>query len=371
MPHQDKSLSELDENMAPLSGSTTLLSWHRPDAAPFRLSGFAWHEQDKIYRRLPLADREELPEAVDQLADCTAGGQVAFQTDSSQIAIRVKLKAPADMNHMPATGQCGFDLYLGPPLAQHYQSTSVYDRLLTDYEALLFEHPETKMRTVTLNFPLYQGVKQVQIGLVPGAEIKPPPPWSEEKRMVIYGTSVTQGGCASRPGLAYTNILSRAFNTEVVNLGFSGSGKGEPAVIRAIASIPNPGLFVLDYEANTQGDLADTLPAATHTLRSKHRSVPILVVSRPSFAKDLTHEDFRQSREDNRDLQAAVVAACQEQGDPDVHFLDGWTLLGPDFDECTVDGTHPNDLGFMRMARNLEPVIRGILEPGSIIPGLQ
>lgn len=361
MPSEPHSLSDFDENMAPVAGSSIPLHWHVPDVAPFRLAGFPWYERDRVYRRLPLAGRDKLPVAVDELANCTAGGQIAFRSDSNQIAIRVELAGPADMNHMPATGQCGFDLYIGSPDAPRYHGTSVYDRLLTDYEALLFEHPVAKMRDFTLNFPLYQGVKRVQIGLLSDARVEPPKPWSESGRIVVYGTSVTQGGCASRPGMAYTNILSRSLNCEVVNLGFSGSGKGEPAVIQAIASIPDPKLIVLDYEANTQGDLAQTLPAAIDTLRSWHGPVPILVVSRFSFAKDLTHDDILHARNANRDLQAEVVATRREAGDTNVHFLDGSILLGPDAHECTVDGVHPNDLGFMQMARNFEPVFKDLL----------
>jgi lysophospholipase L1-like esterase len=362
MPSEPHSLSDFDQNMAPLAGSTSPMRWSEPDVSPFRLSGFAWYEQDRIYRRLPLAGRDSLPVAVDGLADHTAGGQIAFRSDSSQVAVRVELAGPADMNHMPATGQCGFDLYLGPPGSLLYHGTSVYDRLLTEYEALLFEHPDAKMRDFTLNFPLYQGVKRVQIGLLPEATVAPPKPWAASDRIVFYGTSVTQGGCASRPGMAYTNILSRALNCEVINLGFSGSGKGEPAVIRAVASIPDPRLIVLDYEANTQGDLAETLPDAIDILRSRHRTVPILVVSRFSFAKDLTHQDVLHARNTNRDLQAGAVEKKRAGGDPHVHFFDGSTLLGPDAHECTVDGIHPNDLGFMQMARSLEPVLRDLLD---------
>lgn len=361
MPSESHSLSDFDENMAPLASSTTPLHWHEPDNEPFRLSGFPWYRQDRVYRRLPLADREDLPVAVDQLANHTAGGQVAFRSDSNQITIRVELAGAADMNHMPATGQCGFDLYIGSPYALVHQGTSVYDRLLTRYEALLFEHPESEMRDFTINFPLYQGVKRVQIGLVPEARLEPPEPWSEKERIVVYGTSVTQGGCASRPGMAYTNILSRALNCEVVNLGFSGSGKGEPAVIRAIASIPGPNLIVLDYEANTQGDLAQTLPAAIDTLRSRHSDVPILVVSRTPSAKDTANHDVLYARKANRDMQAEVVATRRKRGDQHMHFLDGSTLFGPDSNECTVDGVHPNDLGFMQMARNLEPIFKVLL----------
>ncbi len=348
--------------MAPLKGTTVPMRWHEPGNPPFRVAGFPWFGQDRAYRRLPATLDPRIPDAVDVLADCTAGGQVSFRSDSSRLAIRVELAGPADMNHMPATGQCGFDLYTGPALARRYHSTSKYDHSQTAYEVLMFEHPREAPRDFTLNFPLYQGVKRLQIGLAPEARIEPPMPWSADGPIVAYGTSITQGGCASRPGMAYTNILSRALNAEVVNLGFSGNGRGEPDVIKVIADAPSPRLFVLDYEANSAGTLQETLPDAIRILRDRHNRVPVLVVSRIAFPSDVTHEASLRAREHSRDMQSRLVADARGNGDDGIHFCDGSTLLGSDFDECTVDGVHPNDLGFMRIARLLEPEIRRILD---------
>jgi len=358
-------INSLDRFMAPLEGGTTMLRWHRPAMPPFRLSGFAWFDRDRVYRRLPVAPRLPIPGPVDALADCTAGGQIAFQTDSGQVAVRVELAGSANMNHMPATGQCGFDLYVGAPGAQRFHSVSKYNHSQPRYEALLFEHPESVMRHFTLNFPLYMGVRSVHVGLSPGADIAAPVPWASAGRGIVYGTSITQGGCASRPGMAYTNLLSRALNMEFVNLGFSGNGRGEPELIELMADIPNPRLLILDYHANAAGKLAQTLPVAVRILRTRHPSVPILVVSRIAYAKDATHLDFRATREADRDLHAQVVAARRRQGDTAIHFVDGTDLLGPDYDECTVDGIHPTDLGFLRMAGALAPEIRRILEANS------
>ena len=352
-----------DPGMQALPASDAPYLWRQPSDPPFRLAGFPWFDQDGVFRRLPLTLPEELPQAVDALANCPAGGQVSFRTDSPRVAVRVSLAGPANMVHMPATGQCGFDLYTGPPRAQRFHTASKYDHRQTAYELVLFEHPDAVPRTFTLNFPLYQGVMEAQIGLVPGARVGPPPPYSLPGRVVIYGTSITQGGCASRPGMAYTNVLSRALNVEIVNLGFSGSGKGEPAVCRAFAQIPNPLLYVLDYEANAKGGepLMETLPQNIRILREAHRDVPILILSRIAFARDLTHAQSLQERERSRDLQSQLVATLRQKGDPQLHFLDGSTLLGADFDECTVDGVHPTDLGFMRLAKGLEPEIVRIL----------
>ncbi|MEX2382696.1 MAG: SGNH/GDSL hydrolase family protein [Opitutales bacterium] len=355
-------ISEFDKRMAPLAGSESPMLWHEPHSGPFRMTGFPWHGKDAVYRRLPLRPSEELPDAVDALANCTAGGQVSFQTDSCRIAIQAQLAGRSNMCHMPATGQCGFDLYVGPPCIQRFHGVSKYEIAQSAYDLLLFEHPDTTMRNFTINFPLYQGVKQVQIGLAPEARITPPPPWAADGRIVIYGTSITQGGCASRPGMAYTNILSRALNTEIINLGFSGSGRGEPEVIRQVADVPNPRLFILDYEANSAGRLADTLPDAIRILRDRHHTVPVLVVSRIAFSTDLTHDERLRARDTSRDMQANLVDDLRKGGDSGIHFLDGSVFLGSDFDECTVDGIHPNDLGFMRIARQMEIGIRTVLD---------
>ena len=363
MREEECRTSDLDRRMAPLGGSDRDLKWIRPDQPPLRLAGFPWHGQDGVFRRLPVEPSREIPPAVDRLAECTAGGQVGFRSDSTHVAVRVELSGRADMNHMAATGQCGFDLYVGEPPDQRFHNVSKYDHRESSYEALLFEHPEGRMRQFTLNFPLYQGVQRLRVGLTPEARIEPPRPWAGAGRTVVYGTSITQGGCASRPGMAYTNILSRALNVEIVNLGFSGNGRGEPEVIEVLAGVPDPELFVLDYEANSGGHerYSRTLPAAVDILRHHHPDVPILVLSRIAYAAELTHEDRREARERNRAMQAELVEMRRRDGDRNVHFFDGSALLGRDFDECTVDGAHPTDLGFMRMARGLEPTFRQIL----------
>ncbi len=339
------------------------MTWRRPDTAPFRLAGFPWYEQERLFRRLPVVEPGRLPEGVDNLANQTAGGQVAFRSDSTSVAVKVELLGPADMDHMPPTGQCGFDLYIGEPGEQRFCNVVRYDKNLAEYEAVLFEHPDTEKRSFTLNFPLYQGVKRLEIRLAQDAAVEAPAPWSADGSVVIYGTSITQGGCASRPGMAYTNILSRAMNVEFVNLGFSGNGTGGAEVIEFVAAVPNPRLFVLDYEANAgwHENMGKTLPEAVRIIRLQHPEVPILVVSRIAYAMDLTHADQLAEREACRDMQAHLVADHRAQGDTRIHFLDGSSVLGEDFDECTVDGVHPNDLGFMRMARALEPVLRELI----------
>lgn len=339
------------------------LRWHSPQDQPFGLVGFAWFETDGIYRRLPVKPIRELPPAVDGLANSTAGGQIRFQTNSKRLSVRVRLAGLASMNHMPATGQCGFDCYIGPPKNLRYCSTTKYDHRQAEYECVLFTLPQAELRNIVLNFPLYQGVKEVEVGLGPEAEVLPPPPFEDDRRVVVYGTSITQGGCACRPGMAYTNILSRRLNLEFINLGFSGSGRGEAEVAEVIAGTPGVGCFVLDYESNCGGTepLAESFPRFVEILRSSHPGIPILAASRIAYSSDLFNAEAVKGREERKAIQRQVVEERRADGDDQIHFYDGTDSLGEDFDECTVDGVHPNDLGFLRMANAMEPVLADIL----------
>jgi len=339
------------------------LTWHAPGEPPFQLDGFPWFEQDRVYRRFPLSPAEPLPEAVDALANSTAGGQIRFQTDSCRVAVRVQLTGPANMNHMPSTGQCGFDLYVGPPGQVRYHNTTKYDHTQTAYQIELLSQPHSELRTITLYFPLYQGVREVLVGLEPEATVLAPPAWSLDAPIAAYGTSITQGGCAARPGMAYTNILSRALNVDFVNLGFSGSGRGEPEVARLLTCLTPCALYILDYEANSGGteQYRKTLPEFIRILRQARTDIPVLLISRIPSGSEAINAAAGGDRRERLDFQRQLVADLRQAGDAGVHFCDGSGLLGEDFDECTVDGSHPTDLGFWRMAQNLEPVIREIL----------
>lgn len=339
------------------------LAWFSPWAKPFRLEGMGWRLDGDVFRRMPLQPARSLPKAVDDLAWHTAGVQARFRTDSKRIGLRVKLSGPHSMDHMPATGQCGFDAYIGEVGSETYAGTARFDRAAEAYQVTLCNFPAAAMRAVTINFPLYQGVREIAIGVEEGRRVVAAPSRTWRRPVVVYGTSITQGGCASRPGMAYTNILSRRIDCEFVNLGFSGSGRGEPEVAHAIATLPAPALFVMDYEANC-GDLAkmrETLPSFLAILRKRWPGTPLLVVSRIPYAHEAFDEAARQGRLARRDFQRATVARLRRAGDKAVAFLDGGGLLGENFTECSVDGAHQTDLGFLRMADGLERTIRKLL----------
>jgi len=359
-------IAKFDPNMAFPESKLDHLNWLNPKTSDtLRVCGLAWYGTDKTYRRMPVNTPEPLPNAVNNLANHTSGTQIRFRTNSKELAIRVTLPATNKMAHMASTGQNGVDVYWGiPGQKMQFINTAMvqYDKPV--YELLLYNQKNKVMRDVTLNLPLYQGVKEILIGFDKDAEILPPQPYKNNKCLIFYGTSITQGGCASRPGMSYTNILSRRMNYEFINLGFSGSGKGEPVVAQTIASITNLLCFVLDYERNATGNniYYNTLPNVIKTLREKHPSVPIIVFSCIKVAKDYIADPDPKWVHNIRDFAEKTVTDLRTAGDTNIYFVDGRDILGPNWDECTVDGLHPTDLGFMRMADAFEPELKKILK---------
>jgi hypothetical protein len=367
MSHHSKptepSAAKLDPNMRLAEKDTAATTWHDPANPPFQVFGLPWFTQERVYRRLPQKPAEPIPLAVDSLANCCAGGQIRFQSDTGRVSVRVSLREPGGMDHIAATGESGCDLYVDVGGRPRFYGVTRFNRKQMSYEALLFEHATRVLRVFTLNLPLYNGINELRIGLSPDAVVTAPPSYASPGCIVCYGTSITQGGCASRPGMAYTNILSRLLNMEVVNLGFSGNGRGEPEVARLVADVPAPRLFLIDYDPNCPSaeHIAKTLPEFLRILRNRHAAVPILVMSRIGYAHDLLQDAQRGERGRRRDIQAQVVAAAQDAGDRQIFFLDGAAILGDDFEECGVDGVHQTDLGFYRIAHALAPAIRRIL----------
>ena len=362
MAQQVPTSQRLDPNMALNKADADGIVWFDPREEPFDLIGFEWINDDSVFRRLPILPDWPIREAVDQLANHTAGGQVRFRTDSRKILIKVALRERSGMYHMPATGQSGFDLYVNTSGIQRYLKTSRFPHDTIRYEVELYTADEMEMQTFTLNFPLYNGVNSLQIGLEDGAKLEAPPSFKLHGKFVIYGTSITQGGCVSRPGMAYSNILSRKLDVQFVNLGFSGNGRGEPELAHLINEITGTSFIILDYEANANETIVNTLGPFIEILREKHPIVPILLVSKIRYASATTGSQAYESLMRLRDFQKQLVETRKNAGDKYIYFLDGSEILGEDYDECTVDGVHPTDLGSLRIAGAIQSAVESILD---------
>ena len=343
-------------------------TWYDPKEAPFRVSGLNWFKQEKLYRRFPIGSQpmlEEVAPGVAFLCVDPTGGQIAFRTDADQIVVAAKLTGALSMDHFAATGQCGIDLYLRQPWEDGYKFEQVtrFPHTKDQYVCRMIRNGNREMKDALLNLPLYIGVDELLIGLPKDAKVEAPKPFDHDKPIVFYGTSVTQGGCASRPGMLYTNILSRWMNREFFNFGFSGSGKGEKEVVELIAQVEDPAMLVINYEANAGDGLFESLDPMLDIFRAKYPEVPILLGTRMHVQYEVNNEQSRSQRDRKREFQRACVERRRAEGDLNIHFIDGRDVVGEDVvHECFVDGDHPTDLGFYMIAKGLKPVLEELLK---------
>lgn len=312
---------------------------------PFQVYG-VFRENGK-FRRLPEVVAASVSEGVHALHAHTAGGRVRFATDSNCVAISAEMGSLGKMPHFAFTGSMGFDLYAD----DRYVKTFVPPcDMTTGYESVI-EFETKEFREITINFPLYSEVKELYIGLPENADVKAASPYRNEKPVVYYGSSITQGGCASRPGMSYQSMISRRFHCDYVNLGFSGSAKAEEEIVAYLEQL-EMSLFVYDYDHNapTVEHLQNTHETMFQAIRKTHPDIPIILMSRPKF--QLNEEETERRRIIETTYQHAVLA-----GDDHVYFLDGEALTELCGNEGTVDGCHPTDFGFASMAKTLGDVM--------------
>lgn len=319
---------------------------------PFGLYG-VFHE-DGMFRRLPESVAKTVNDGVCYLHSNTAGGRVRFRTDSPYIAIHAEMPAACFMEHCALTGSSCFDLYVrdenGKERFVNSLKRSVDNRY--GYETVLYPSG-TGMREYTINFPTYSSVNSLHIGLDEQAALEAPTPYTIQNPVVFYGSSITQGGCASRPGTTYQSIVSRRFDFDYINLGFSGSARGEDTIAQYLANL-DMSLFVLDYDHNapTVAHLAQTHEKLYQAVRKAHPDIPVILMARPLFYPDA---DALARLE----VIKATYEKAKRAGEP-VYLLDGPTLMAMAGDDGLVDGAHPNDLGFASMAKAVGDVMERI-----------
>ncbi len=346
--------------LCPLRAEDAPLHWITLPSAQVQINGLPWYSENggELFR-LPGKLKDTYRPPVWELAQNPSGGRIRFRTNSSVVAIRLEYPGPPEGANMHAFGQTGVDLYADGV----YRDTAIAGldaKPGKTIEHTYFKDQPRLDREIILYLPLYIGVKVLGVGLDADAYLQPPKPFAASAPVVYYGTSITQGGCASRPGMSYQAILGRMLNLDFVNLGFSGNGKGEPELARAVASI-NASTFVLDFAQNnpTVESLAQVYAPFLEVIRKAHPETPVLVIT-PIYA---AHESWgRDARlEDMRELIRQVAARRIAAGDHHLEIVEGTDLLGPSRGDGLVDGVHPNDLGFQWMAEGLAGRVAKVL----------
>jgi lysophospholipase L1-like esterase len=324
--------------------------------SPYEIYGLPCIKEERLYCRLPQSSLKRFSESVQYLAWNTTGARVRFMTDSPFVSIKAEIRTADDMSHMPRSGMSGFDMYIGSKENKKFINSIMPESGVTCFEGITYTK-EKGMKEWTINFPLYNGIKKLLIGLKEGSNLEKAPAYSIEKPIVFYGSSITHGGCASRPGNSYPNILSRWLDAGIYNLGFSGSAKGETEMAEYIAGL-NMSAFVLDYDHNAPdiSHLSNTHERFYKIVRDANKKLPIIIITKPDFDSDIEENKKR------REVIYNTYKNAINSGDDFVYFIDGEKLFGKrDRDSCTVDGCHPNDLGFMRMADTIFPVLKKAL----------
>ena len=344
-------LAKLDKNFAVQNEiDRTGLCFYDVEQAPFRVYGVKM--MDGCYRRLPESVARSVSEGVLGLHANTAGGRVRFVTDSPRIAIHASMDGIYHSPHFAFAGKCGFDVYQNGV----YRKTFMPPVDMTDGFESVIETRLGEKAEILIHFPLYAKVKHLYIGIEEGSVLEAASEYAVDKPVVYYGSSITQGACASRPGNAYQNIQSRLLDFDHINLGFSGNAKAEDAMIDYIAGL-EMSAFVYDYDHNapTAAYLTDTHEKMFKRIRAAHPDLPILMLSRPQ-PNMLNPDDVDRLRIVTKTYENAIAS-----GDKNVYFIPGPAMMADVKNEGLVDGVHPNDAGFVAMARAMLPVLRKML----------
>ena len=349
------SIEKLDKNLAiaGLSGDESL-AFYDPEEAPFKMYG-VYREGDCLVR-MPGEIAKTVNRKVAVLYLHTAGGRIKFRTDSTTLAVKATMHNRSIFSHQPAIGTAGFDVYekddeLGdvyissfkPPVEQ-----------ITEYEGKV-KLGEKKMRDITLTLPLYSGIKKLYLGLDTDATVECGSEYSNSKPIVFYGSSITQGACASKPSDSYEALISRRFNMDYINLGFSGSACAEENIYNYINTL-DMSIFVYDYDHNAKDPdhLNRTHERMFLAIREKHPTLPIIMMGRPRYHASA---DTKARLEIIKRTYDNALA----RGDENVYFLTGRDLMalcGPD---GMADEAHPTSLGFFSMAKAVGDVIENII----------
>lgn len=320
------------------------------DDAPIRIHGV--YREGEQYVRMPRAIAETVSDGVGRLCMHTTGGRVRFVTDSPYIAISIRVRNFSKFSFFPLSGTVGCDLYGGtryfgtfyPPL----DLTNTYESVVD-----IFDPAE---REYTVNMPLYSAVEQMYIGIKEGSVLKAAPDYANEKPVVYYGSSITHGGCASRPGNNYESIIGRQYGYDFINLGFAGYAKGEEEIAYYIAGLDMTA-FVYDYDHNapTLEYYRETHERMFKIIRAAQPDLPIIMMTRPKYY--LSPEEKERVAVMMQTYENAIAA-----GDQHVYYIKGCDLLSEDIRESAlVDNCHPTDGGFASIAKVLGGRLREIL----------
>ncbi|MBR4994642.1 MAG: SGNH/GDSL hydrolase family protein [Alistipes sp.] len=344
-------------------------TWYDPMECEYDvIQNQAFTSEIKGYSRLPKRAEGKVRGAVWGLAKQSAGLSITFFTNSPQIEVRYEtLDKSYAMPHMPSTGKSGIDLYrIDQDGVWDYVAANSYrfgsELVSYRYYDIVASPRHGRGYEYRIYLPLYNGIKKLEIGVNEGCDFRFAPT-SQEKPIVLYGTSIAQGGCASRPAMAWGSIIQRSIDMPLINFGFSGNGPMETEVLDFIVET-DARLYILDcYPNMTNAEYAQKVYprtlAAVKQIRAKHDE-PILIVEHAGYSDDVAHPGKREIVDTVNMAARRAFEELKADGVKDIYYLTRKELAFTQ--EMTVDGTHPTDLGMMQQAQVVEKKVREILK---------
>lgn len=332
------------------------------DAAQFPLIGKISNLTETRYERLPADLKDICRSPVWNLGKNSSGLAVLFRSNSTSISAKWEVLSNIQMNHMTDTGIKGLDLYAWQ--SDHWQFVNSGRPSGKLNDKIIIQNMNPIEREYLLFLPLYDGLVTLSIGVDSAAYIDQPKLniIRTNNPIIVYGTSITQGGCASRPGMSYTNILSRKLNMEIINLGFSGNGKLDYEIAELMAKRHDASLFILDFIPNVTSDqIMERTANFVSILRKENPETPILFIETVFFPHAFFDYTTKNIINEKNIVLRNEFDKLKKAGNKNIYYLEGKNLIGNDM-EATVDGVHFTDLGFNRMAIILQRKIEKILK---------
>ena len=341
-------------------GAQDNLDWH--DVQEWGIEGRGWESSQvsRYFDRFPAKAEGKVRPPVWSLSRHSAGMAFRFKTDATEIHVDYQLLKPGlAMSHMPATGVSGADLYARDEKGI-WRWVAVSRPSKQQVKAKLATGIRPGYREYMVYLPLYNGVDSFKVGVPKGKKFEGLSP-RKQKPLLFYGTSITHGACASRPGMPHPAIIGRRMDMPVINLGFSGNGRMEPEVGELLAQL-DPAAYILDCLPNmTAAMVAERAVPLVKQLRAARPGTPIILVEDRTYTNAWIMDSKMQRNQSSRTEFKKAYQTLVKEGLCNLYYVDGDPLLGDD-NEGATDGSHPNDLGFMRQADVIEPVVRKALD---------
>ena len=333
------------------------LVWY--DIRQLMVEGQGWKETLAPFDRLPGHAQSIVRPEVWKLSRQSSGICVRFVTDAQSLHAEwsLGLERLSEWN-MTAAAISGLDLYVRHEGQWRWLVAGKPEKQFNRHQ--LFHEIPAGEREFLLYLPLYNVVQSARLGIPRSARIKPAERRADTtKPIVIYGTSITQGGCASRPGMVYSAILGRRLDREVINLGFRANGTMDHELAQLCAEL-DPAIYILDCLPNlTAPEILERTEPFVATLRARHPQTPIVLCEDRTYPDGFLNRPRAERNQTSRAALKVVYQRLQQRGTANLYYLEGAELLDHD-GEATVDASHPTDAGFIRMADKFEPLSFGV-----------